>query len=107
MVDTDWPPCCLEADGFTNFAVSLAISSVEVGGCARVNCVISRSKWSGAGTGRATGGPGFQGPGAGGAIASLCSLIAATRLVRSGRKPLKSRLEAFGRTTLCANTLLL
>ena len=41
----------------------------------------------------------FQASGAGGAIASSCSLIAATRLARSGRKPLKSMFSAFGRTT--------
>ena len=40
-------------------------------------------------------------------IDDLCLLMAPTRLVRSGRKPVKSIVLAFGRMTLCAKTFLL
>ena len=45
-----------------------------------------------------------QGAMAGEVTAALCRLMAATTLVSSGRKPVKSIVLAFGRTTLCANT---
>ncbi len=48
----------------------------------------------------------FQGVAARGATDALCFSVAATGLAKRGRKPVKSIVSAFGRTTLCAKTFL-